>query len=362
MKKTLILIFAALFALALCGCGAEPVPTEPATQAPTAAPTEAPTPPPTETPTEPATEAPTEPLPTNPLTGETVAEPMTGRFFCVSINNVEPALPHRGVVNADLYFEMFVNDYATRGLAVYADIENAGSIGSIRSLRYNFTDLAQGYDAIVVHAGGSDTVMSDLRASRVPNVNGNNMDGFYRDSGRKAAGYATEHTLFAHGADLLEEAADRGYRVTLDEEKDFGLRFAPDGTPADGEAAGTVTINFIHKGREKQTKMIYDGSGYVYNQYGMEMKDDATGEKEVFENVIVVLATVTNQGVYHVAALEGEGSGFYACGGKLIPITWSRSGPYAPFTFALTDGSRLQMGAGSSYIAIAPTTSQVRWS
>ena len=178
MKKTLILIFSALLALALCGCGAEPVPTEPPTQAPTAAPTEAPTASPTEMPTEPPTEAPTEPLPTNPLTGETVAEPVTGRFFCVAINNVEPALPHSGVVNADLFFEMFVNDYATRGLAVYSDIENAGAIGSIRSLRYKFTVIAQGYDAIVVHAGGSDTVMGDLRASGMPNVDRNNMDGF----------------------------------------------------------------------------------------------------------------------------------------------------------------------------------------
>ena len=362
-------LLAVLMALALVftGCAGGEEPTEPATE-PTTEPiteaaTEAPTDPPTEAPTEP----PTEPQPTNPLTGEVVEAEMTGRFFCVSINNVKPALPHRGVVNADMYFEMFINDYCTRGLAMYADIENAGSIGSIRSLRYNFTDIAQGYDAIVVHAGGSNSVMSDLKSSGVKNLNGNNMGGFYRDSGRKSAGYATEHTLFAYGDKLLAEAEKRGYRTTLDAEKDFGLSFTADGTPAGGENAGKVTIDFIHKGRSKVTTMAYDETlgGYVYQQYGSTMRDDATGEKECFENVIVIVTTVTNKtasgNTYHVAELEGSGKGFFACGGKLISINWKRSGANSPFIYTHADGTPLELGVGSSYVAIAPTTSNITW-
>ena len=352
-----------VLAMVFTGCGGSDAPTEPPTEAATEPVTEAPTDPPTE----PPTEAPTEPPLTNPLTGEVVEEALTDRFFCVSINNVKPALPHRGVVNADLYFEMFINDYCTRGLAVYSDIENAGSIGSIRSLRYNFTDIAQTYDAIVVHAGGSSSVMKDLKSSGVNNLNGNNMGGFYRDSDRKASGYATEHTLFAYGDKLMAQAEKRGYRTTLDGERDFGLRFTQDGTPTGGEQASEVTIDFIHKGHSKVTTMVYDESlgGYVYQQYGRTMTDDETGEPEWFENVIVIITTVTNKkasgNIYHVAELEGSGSGWFACGGQIIPIAWSRANDGDPFLFTRSDGTPLALGVGSSYIAIAPTTSNIAW-
>lgn len=370
MKKRITLgLICGLLALVLvfagCAKNAEE-PTEPTTE-PTTEATEPTTEAPTEAPTEEPTEAPTEGGPTNPLTGEALEEELTNRFFCVSINNVKPALPHRSVVNADLFFEMFINDYATRGLAMYADIENAGSIGSIRSLRYNFTDIAQGYDAIVAHAGGSDSVMNDLKNSGVKNLNGNYMGGFYRDSGRRSAGYALEHTLFAYGKDLLAEAGKRGYRTSIDNEKDFGLQFTADGTPANGETASKVNINFILKGHSKSTTMVYDKDlgGYVYQQYGMTMKDDATGAKECFENVIVIVTVVENKvasgNTYHVADIEGSGSGYFACGGKLVSINWKRSGPNAPFSFTLSDGTPLELGVGSSYIAIAPTTSQISW-
>ena len=136
---------------------------------------------------------------------------------------------------------------------------------------------------------------------------------------------------------------------------------------ANGETASKVNINFILKGHSKSTTMVYDNElgGYVYQQYGMTMKDDATGEKECFENVIVIVTVVENKvasgNTYHVADIEGSGSGYFACGGKLISINWKRSGPNAPFSFTLSDGTPLELGVGSSYIAIAPTTSQISW-
>ena len=135
MKKTLSLIL--ILCLLLCGCAAE-APAET-----TAAPTEATetVPPTTQEPTEPPTEAPTEPpKPTNPLTGETLEKALESRIIAVTINNVQGAMPMYGVSKADLFFEMFVNGYCTRGLALYADISEVSAVGSVRSLRYNFTE------------------------------------------------------------------------------------------------------------------------------------------------------------------------------------------------------------------------------
>ena len=357
-KKTLAALMALLAVLVLAGCAQEQASpaTEPATIAATA---------PTEEATEAPTEAPTEPQYTNPLTGEASAEEFNTRIFCSTINHVKPALPPRGLVNADIYFEMFISDYCTRGLALYADIESAGEIGSVRSLRYNFTDIAQGYDAIIAHAGGSKEVMADEQAAGLDNLNGNSMGGFHRDSARREAGYAWEHTLFAYGTELMAEAVKRGYDVTLDPEKDFGMSFIADGTPADGETANTVKIDFILYGRSKVTNMVYSTElgAYVYNQYNMEMKDETTGAPETFENVFVLLAPTSNDAKgLHVSDIEGSGEGYYACGGKIIPITWHRETNDDVFSFRTLDGSQLQQGIGNSYIAIAPTTSNISWS
>lgn len=368
MKKVVSMLI--VLSLLLCGCGAEPAPettAAPTTEAPTtevpttAAPT---TEAPTEAPTEPPTEAPTEPpVPTNPLTGEVLEAPLETRIFAVSINNVPGAMPVYGVSRADLFFEMFINGYATRGLALYADITEAKSVGSVRSLRYNFIDLCQTYDAIVVHASGSRSVMNALYKTDVPNISAESelADYYFRDYDRVNAGYSWEHCLFIKGPETLEYAESKGIRVTQEPDKDYGLTFAEDGTPAGGEKATYITINMIHDGVTKRTIMDYDENRgmYLYNQYTQDVFDVPEKQYVYFENVIVMLCPVTNQGSYHVADLVGSGEGWFACNGQIIPIKWSHESLEDPIVFTHTDGTPLDLGVGNSYIAIAPLSSQV---
>ncbi len=367
MKK-LLSLFLALSLLALCGCGGAAEPTEVPTTAPTTEATEAPT---TEATTE-ATEASvpettvpaTEPVVyTNPLTGETLDAPLENRIFAVTINNIPAAMPHYGVSKADLYFEMFINDHATRGLALYADITEVESVGSVRSLRYNFTDICQSFEAIVVYAGGSDKVLNDLYSSGIPHIfaEGSPGDYYYRDYDRQSHGYSTEHCLFVKGPELLQYAKDKGLPVTERTKTSYGLSFTEDATPENGENASTITINMIHDGVTKTTIMNYDAATglYAYNQYKNPVMDDVYNVQEAFKNVIVMFCQVTNSDVYHVANLEGSGEGYFACNGKIIPIQWSRTSSTDDFHFTLTDGTPLELGIGSSYIAIAPLASNV---
>lgn len=375
MKRLFSLLL--VLCLLLAGCGGQGA-TQPATTAPvteattevTAAPTEAPettAAPTTEPATEPATEPVSEgdPALVNPLTGETLEEPTNTRIFAVTINNVPPALPHYGVNEADLYFEMFVNGLATRGLALYADISKVNAVGSVRSMRMNFTDICQAYDAIPVYAGGSAMVLNDLSASGVKgiSVESEAADYYFRDSSRLDAGYAWEHVLFVKGAETVKYAESKGMRVTRDPEKDFGLRFTENGMPEGGEAASTVTIDMRYGSVTKTNKMIYnaDTGLYIYNQYGSDMKDGITGNKEGFKNVIVMMCDVYNIDQYHVATLLGSGEGYFACDGQLIEIQWSREKDSDPFTYTLTDGTSLELGIGSSYICFAPKQSDVSW-
>ncbi len=359
MKKLLALML--VLSMMLCACGKPKDETPETTVSETQS---------TEEATEAPTEAPTQPAPIvyrNPLSGKVVDSPMDTRVVAVTINNIPPALPLCGINDADMFFEMYINDYATRGLALFADIRNAGKIGSVRSIRYNFTDIAQSYDAFIAHSGGSVEVLSDAN-KYIDHLNigtGKTDTSSYsfRDSDRRHSGYALEHTLFANGKALYEHLLNKNVRMTRDPEKDFGMHFVEDGTPAGGEAASQITINLIHKGHSKKTIMTYDEKTGLYNfsQYKRDMIDGNTKEPIAFKNVFILMAQVNNKGVYHVADLDGSGNGYYACGGKLIPIKWHREDPNAPFTFTLTDGSPLQQGVGSSYFAIAPLESKISW-
>lgn len=365
MKKLVSLLL--ILSLILCGCGAS-APAEttapPTTQAPVTVPPTT-VPPATEAATEPPTEAPTEPpAPTNPLTGEILEAPMESRAFAVSINNVQGAMPLHGVSKADLFFEMFINDYCTRGLAIFSDLSRVDHVGSVRSLRYNFTDLCQIYDAVVVHAGASDQVLEDLRNRGVNNVNvgSDASDYYYRDQERRDAGYAVEHTMMVRGERTVSYAESRGARVTRNPEQDSGLRFREDGTP-DGQQANRITINLIHGPITKQTVMEYSETEgkYLFQQYGKTMYDAAENRNIYFENVIVMMCNVYDDGVYHVAELVGSGEGFFACGGKLIPIRWIHEKMEEPIRFTLEDGTPLELGVGNSYVAVAPLTSEITW-
>ena len=106
MKRLIALMLT--LTLLLCGCGAKGEPA--VTEAPAAVPetTAAPTAEPT---TEPTTVPTTEPAPVyvNPLNGEILDAPFTGRIFANTVSNLADNIPHVGVVKADILIECYVN-------------------------------------------------------------------------------------------------------------------------------------------------------------------------------------------------------------------------------------------------------------
>ena len=66
--------------------------------------------------------------------------------------------------------------------------------------------------------------------------------------------------------------------------------------------------------------------------------------------------------IYQKAEYTKGGEGWYACGGKLIPITWSSEEGKGPLEFFKEDGTPLEIERGNTYIAIMPEgQSQVTW-
>ena len=364
MKRLLPILLAVT--LLFCGC-AKPGKTEtqPSATEETSAPTE------TEAgkvtvPTVPdeSTAAPTEKEEApyhNPLTGEPMEAPLETRPVAVVINNIVYALPHHGTEQADIVYEILAEANITRCLGIFSDASDVAKVGSIRSARTYLISLATSYNALLVHAGASCFASDDLAYTGYDHLDGGYYpEYFYRDQDRLNNGYALEHTLFVSGPDIYECAQKHDVDMSVAEDREYGLHFAEDGTP-DGEKAEQITVDFLSG--SKTTTMTYNAEKGMYygTEYGLDFVDGNSDDLVGFKNVFVIHAeTWTKDDGYHRAAdLTGEGDGWYACGGKIIPIRWHRDGDSEPFTYTLADGTPLEQGIGRSYIAVVPISGQV---
>lgn len=363
MKRFVCLLLAALL-LAGCSAAKPAETTAPATQ------------PVTETATvptaEPTTEPTTEPAPVyyNPLNGKILEEPFTGRIYATTVSNIIDALPHVGVNQVDILMEMYVNGSIIRCLALFTEPENAATIGSVRSTRLMFNDIVQHYDAVLFHAGGSSQVRDDAAQRGIVNFN---VDAWeYQKSGistrdkdrNRFIGW--EHCLVLNGPAVKEFTEAQGVPTTSDPEKDYGLIFAENAVPADGEAADTVNIKFVYGRSNKGSVFQYLPELGKYHYGGVYYKtvmhnDDLTDEPETFDNVVVMITDITTLGPFHSADFVKGGTGYFACGGKIIPILWTCDGEDQPFRFFRTDGTPLAFNQGNSYIAVCHADSVITW-
>lgn len=294
-----------------------------------------------------------------PLTGEPIdAEPDNTRPYAVMINNIIYAQPQVGVSSADWIYEIPAEGGITRMMAIFSDLDNVESVGSIRSLRPYYLSVALSYDAIVIHAGGSDQAYSDVKTYNADNFDGvrdsNTSSIFYRDSSRGQHG--SEHTLFFHGTKVADLVQQYGFRTEHNGNYKTGLNFSDDAASQGTGSANNVTVTF---NTSKTTKFSYqsDSGKYTAVQYNDDYKDGATGEKVEFSNVLVLKAAMSTVDSYGRLAVEltGSGDGYLACGGKYVPIKWSRSSINDCFTYTLTDGTPLNLARGTTYVGVVPT-------
>ena len=349
MKRLACLLAAGAMLLTLCACSGS------------AQPSDSPTPEPTPT-VEPT---PTPPLYTNPLTGEATDTDLSGQKpVTVVLNNIRAAMPQQGNSTADIIYEAVAEGGITRMLAVYQDPNDLTTIGSVRSARDCFLDLALGHDGVFVHAGGSHYVydtLAQLGVNDVDGVKGTNASGiFFRDPDRTpGVSYAWEHTLMADGATLVKNLTASGIMGPHSDGYQYEMDFAADGTPAGGESANTVTVSFSGY---KTTTFRYDTAKKVYRveQYG-EAFVDGNDNTQISTTNILVLKTdysFMEDGYYSDVKLD-SGSGYFACGGKIIPITWEKGGHYDQLRYYTSDGKPLTLGVGKSFVCIIPTTQSV---
>ena len=253
-------------------------------------------------------------------------------------------------------------------LGVFQSVEDVGMIGSIRSARPYYIELALGHDALFVHAGGSEDAYSALRQWGVDHFDAvrgpylgktpeSNM--MWRDAERRREnGY--EHSVVATGASILDYLPE-SVRREHEEGYDAGLDFCDDGTPAVGSPASVVTVPFSNYKTGVFTYNAELGT-YQVEEYGGAYVDGNTGEPVRVTNVIVVQTRCryTGDSLGHMdVEVVGEGDGWFACGGRGIPIHWSKPDRESPMTYTTQDGTPLALGRGHTYVNIVSLDAEI---
>ena len=317
-----------------------------------------------ETATPEPTPTPTPEVIRNPLTGEPIDSDISSiRPYAIMLNNIKVALPQCGISKADILYEVLAEGNITRFEAIFSGIDGVGAIGSMRSSRPYYIEIALSYDAIYVHAGGSEQAYSDISSKGVNNIDGvrgaYSSEIFYRDPNRQQ--YGIEHSLFTSSDKVIAGTQKLGYETTHSGTFDYGLEFTE--TPElSSSAASAATVNVSFEGI-KDTGFTYSSDTGLYTaaEYGSNLIDGTTNEAVTFKNLLVLYSDTKILDDYGRRAfdLEGTGTGLFIINGKSVPIKWNHAGTGSCFTYTLEDGTPLQLGVGKTYIGIVPSGSTI---
>ncbi len=295
----------------------------------------------------------------NPLTGYPVlTRDETGyRPIAVMVNNVGAALPHRGLSQADIVYEVVVEGGITRLLAVFGNAKNLPYVGPIRSSRHYYVDFALPYNAVYLHFGGSPAGYDRIKSTGINNIDGMSYSrDFYQDKAR-ASSKGKEHSYFVSADEFYPIMEMAGYEMMGETKAPF--EFYDKEYFPENKNANEVFASF--SGAASST-FTYDVSTGLYSKKrnGSSHIDADTGKVLQYKNILVLFTSI---GSYNGEALRREvslnsGSGYYITNGGKEEISWKKGASQNQFAFTNQNGESLKVNPGKTYICIISTDRQ----
>ncbi|MCQ2448799.1 MAG: DUF3048 domain-containing protein, partial [Clostridia bacterium] len=227
----------------------------------------------------------------NPLTGVKELEEGedTRRPVAIMINNISVAQRvQTGLDKADIIYETEVEGGITRLMAVFQNVSKVGRIGTVRSCRYPYIDLAAAHNAVYIHCGQDNTYAK-------PHLN--ILDDIDLGTGnygvRISNGLSREHTLYTNGDKLW--AGIEKTRKTENKNVKPWQNFAPEdeAVTLTGGTANKISVSFSSS---YNSTFVYNAkTGKYTRQSGNNvLKDYVTGKPTTVKNVFVLQTSIYN--------------------------------------------------------------------
>jgi hypothetical protein len=348
MKKLIsfLFIFTSVLFITACGQEADAPPKEPVQEQKQEDET-----PQSEAPKEPEEEKKTFQY-TAPLTGLGTNEKLPKRIVMVLINNAPAARPQSGLDKADIVYEILSEGSITRFVAIYHS-QKPDVIGPVRSIRPYFIEVGNGFDAIMVHAGGSPAALNTLTSKGMAHLDEiyNAGNYFWRESFRKPP-----HNLYTDLDRIWSGSKVLGFRM---EAEIPALSFISEDQENQGEPASKVDVTYMS---QYKVSYEYDETLKRYKRFtqGKPHHDLTTDQQLAADNLLVITSPhkiLDNVGRRDVD-VSGPGEGLLFQRGKGQKITWERKdGLIRAYT---AEGKEVPMYPGNTWVNLIPTVPSLK--
>lgn len=304
------------------------------------------------------------------LTNEWIDESLKDqRPIAVMVDNEKKALPHYGLTEADVVYEMMnstLNGRITRFMAIVKDWGAIEQFGSVRSTRSTNIYLVGEWNAVLCHDGGPYYVMGNNTGYVGLIKEKDYCENFSGIFGRVKNGKPREYTEYILPGDLDKGFDSKKYSREYNEHYP-GPHFTFSDTEidlADGSGSFDCTKIELPFPHNSSTLEYNEATGtYDYYEYGSAHLDPQHDNAPLtFKNLLIqscsfVQLDENGYMVYNVIDNSGN-SGYYITNGKAIKVTWYKASDTSPTKFYDdSTGEEIKLNTGKTYIAIVPSDS-----
>lgn len=281
------------------------------------------------------------------------------RPLALVIENHFESRPPSGLSRASLVYEILVEGGITRFLALYEASGLVTLIGPVRSCRTYYLNLAEEYQSLFVHVGGSPDCLDNIKR-RVYDVYDLNQyfngDYFWRN------GRIAPHNVYT-STELLNKYLDnRG----IDKPGEFESWLYKDpGASSSTQVLDDAKSLIIDYSIEAyKVEWQYDSESGDYRRHlAGEVHSDSDGAEIRAQNVIVqyVRTSLLDRIGRLDLKLEGRGGAVVFQDGKVIQGYWKKPDRQSRTKFYNLDGEEIAFNRGLSWVEVLPTDREVIW-
>lgn len=300
----------------------------------------------------------------NNLTG-VICENYDRRPFAVMYAGDAIARPLSGIASADLVVEaQVITGSITRMMAIFT-CGSPSQIGSIRSARHDFIPLAQGFDAVYVHWGGSHFALERLKQKIIDNIDAlrNPFNVFYRDETIPAP-----HNGFTSTDRIVSSSEKLGYRAKnkfegnlFYSDEDIKNELSQKDSCASQKKFCTLTIPYAGSYRVVYN-YDFEKNLYLRSRGGKAEVDKLDGKQVEVRNIVVMIAKSKQiEGQYNDIDIEGKGDAIIYQNGREIKGSWQKDelNKQSKLTFFDDSGQEIKFTPGKIWIEIVDPSQRI---
>ena len=292
------------------------------------------------------------------LTNEWIPERLRyQRPIAAMVDNEKTSLPHYGISQADVVYEMMnstANGRITRLMVLVKDWGSITRLGNIRSLRPTNILLAAEWNAVLCHDGGPYHNNAYLAKGYINNFSA----GFARINNGKAR----EFTEYITTGELVNRFHISKVSTQYNEfYPGTHFKFADETNQVylngpGSESCSKIELPFPHN----QSNLVYNPTTqtYDYYEYGIAHVDAGNNNKQTsFKNVLIqdcTYSVLDKNGYMIFNCIDIFRTGYYITNGRVTPIWWIKTSDTDITRYYGMDGQEITLNTGKTYIALCP--------